>query len=269
MALLLVVVIFCTSNIVHAASANEVKQGKTVKIAGVEFILTEQDGDYVLSGDADGFHYVASIDKVSNAIHIECDKDEFLWKKDVYDYDVEVENFNKDNAILEYNLVDCETGKETHVNDSEYFEGQLPVAIYGGIALTDLIIGLLAATAVVVVGEIAYYTISDVIEDVKEESRKNKKYYYYAMVDGSQLLIGSAFKNESTALAYAKANLNSSKYGVFCIGSSRAQNLAEDCSPYFLAYYDSKHGSGDGYRAHYHPRITQNGTSHYSLHCWF
>lgn len=89
------------------------------------------------------------------------------------------------------------------------------------------------------------------------------------MVSGSNLLIGDAFKSETDALIYAKGKLNSSKFGVFCIGSTRASGLASSASPVFLSYYDSKHGSGDGYRAHYHPRITQNGTSHYSLHCWY
>ncbi len=237
-------------------------------ITVIQLNVIENESSYTLKTEKDGYNYEAVLEKLTNDIHITCDKDMFLYTDEVFDYNVKVENFDKNNAQLEYIVKDNDTGKEIKVDDSEYLEGQFPLAIYGGIALADIIAALLAATAVVTIGGIAYYTLSEVIEKVREESEENNTYYYYARVQGSQLLIGSAFPYESSAIAYAAANINSSVNGVYCIGWGRASFLASEVSPVFLAYGDSAHG-GSGYRPHYHPRITNNGTSHYSLHCWY
>lgn len=241
---------------------------KTVNIDGVSYNVTENESSYVLTTEKDGYNYEAVLEKLSNQIHITCDKDMFLYTDEIFDYNVEVENYDRNNAELEYTVKDNATGKEIKVDDSEYLEGQIPIAIYGGIALADIIAALLAAAAVVTIGGIAYYTLSDVIENIREESNRENTFYYYAMVQGSQLLIGSAFYSEADAIRYAASNINSSVYGVFCIGWGRASFLASEVSPVYLSYGDSAHG-GSGYRPHYHPRMFNNGTTHYSLHCWY
>lgn len=267
-ALMLVFVLVCTNVIINAKGINEISND-TVEIDGVIFNVINEGEQCKLIGKADGLCYEAVLDKNTNEVHITCEEAILFWTKEVYEYEIEIENYNEESVELEFDLTDCNTGEVNHINETENFQGQIPIAIPVGIALTDIIAALLTTAAVCVVAGVAYYAVSDVIEKVKEDSKKKKKYFYYAMIRGSQLLIGEAFKSEADALIYAKSMLNSSKKGVFCVGATRASGLAASSSPVFLSVYDSKHGSGDGYRAHYHPRITQNGSSHYSLHCWF
>ncbi len=252
------------SNVIYTNA----EDGKTLEYNGLEFSITQSDSSYILTCKEDGYEYQAQLKKLSNKIHIICNKDSLLTKKNIYDCDVDIKSFDKKNSELEYVLTDNNTGIKKEINDSKYLQGQAPI-VWGAIALADLIAALLYATAVTVELGIMYYNLTDVLSDIQEDAPKNQKYYYYAKVQGSQLLIGSAFANEAAAITYARSNIGSSVYGIFCIGYVRAMNLAATVSPEFLAYTDGKHVAADGYRPHYHPRLGTSGMLHYDLHCWY
>lgn len=242
----------------------------------IEYKVETNDSELCLTTEDSKCVYKTVINEDGN-INITCVQEGLFRNTEIYDYTVEVINYDLESNILEYNVIDNNSGEMSYVNDSDKLSVQAAIVIGGGIALGELIIDALIAAAVVgVVAGITYYAATEVLEKVKEESKKNQKYYYYARIMGKgsskKLCIGNAFNNVEDAKGYAITMADDERNGVFCVGDSsrtKAVSIAKTASKVNRAVPDDPHQKCEGYYAHLHPAIDASNKNHRHLHVWY
>lgn len=265
---MLTVTLFSSNEIEHIQAEDE----ETVVVNDIEWQVEENTSDSVelSTNDDEGYTYEAVYDKEEDNIRIVCEEDGLFWDKEVYDYIVQVLNYIPDDNVLEYELTDNNTNETIHIDESELNE-QLPFAIVGGIALGDIIAGLLGTAAVIYVGSKAYAAAKDVVSELK---RKGKN-IYRAYISNKTVYIGDAFSSTSDAVSHAKHNKKSKENGIFCFGSGSISGaymsvvLSSAASPVGRAIADNAHKDSEGYYYHTHPAKSKSGGDHYALHVWY
>lgn len=239
-------------------------ENETVVYNDREYEIVEETKEEVtLVTQEDNYIYESTIDPESNQIDIVCEEEGIFFNKEVYDYSVEVINFNEEANILEYSLINNETGEIIHVSDSD-LQAQLPVI--GGVAIGELVYALLCACATVcIIAGVKYVAVS--ISKLKKQSHC----IYAAALSGGNLGIGSAL-TYSEAAKLAKEKKNSSTIGIFCVGpnaKSNACSIAKQVSPMKRVIHDDQHKTEDGYYYHYHPAKYAIGDRHLAFHAWY
>lgn len=239
-------------------------ENETVMYNDREYEIVEENKEEItLVTEEDNYVYECTTDPESNKMDIVCEEAGIFFDKEVYDYSVEVINFNEESNILEYNLINNETGEVTHVSDSD-IQAQLPVM--GGIAIGEIVYALLCAGATIfVIAGVKYVAVS--ISKMKKQSHT----IYAAALSGGKIGIGPAL-TYSEAAKYANVNKNSSTIGIFCVGpnaKSNACSIAKQASPMKRVVHDEKHDNQDGYYYHYHPARYATGNRHLGFHAWY
>lgn len=259
--ILIIAVAITTTNLKIFA---EDAENETVVYNNREYEIVEETKDEItLVTEEDDYIYECTLDAESNEIDIVCEEEGIFFNREVYDYSVEVINFDEESHVLEYNLINNETGEVTHISDSD-LQAQLPVV--GGVAIGELVYALLCAGATVcIIAGVKYVAVS--ISKMKKE----KHSIYAAALSGGELGIGPAL-TYSEAAKFAKDNIDESGIGIFCVGpnaKSNACSISKQVSPMRRVIHDDKHKTQEGYYFHYHPARYAAGDRHFGFHAWY
>jgi len=235
---------FCMSSFANAAS-NEIIDENIFKVV--------QNNDKVCTVTATykGDKLYATLDKETREITMQTvEKSKMqilglsLGKDKVTDYEVKVDTVadGEVSAII----TDAETGKEYKISkNTDKVKAQavviLPlIDILAGLAL--LVLNNIVAT--VVVAGITYYALSEIMEDVEDES-----YDYYAayIVSNDDLYIAGSISYEA-AVARMQAGKN-----ILARTQLKAYGVAKNAYNGYTPVGPEKHSGSGHYYWHYHP----------------